>query len=343
MTRSIRALAPLAVLAVSALLNAPPPAVAQTCGNGLVEAGEACDPPGSIACPPGSPAGAILACASDCTCPSTAPLDHFQCYRTKRSPNAVAVQDVTLVDAFGARTVDVTEAQQLYAPANKNGEDPTAPSHPGHLAAYGIRPQQIERIRDQVVVNQFGTTRVDLVAARALLVPTAKSLSGPPASPDGAFLNHFTCYDVRRSNGAPDLDPGTVTVQTQFETVSVNVKKPHRLCAPADKNGEDPSAPTDPGFLLCYDTKSKGDIGNPTVWLDNQFGQQVYTLGQRQELCVPTAVNPSNTTTTSTSSSSTSSSTSTSTTSSTAPSTSTTTTSTSTTTSSTGSASGAVL
>src|SRR5262245_52036317 len=41
------------------------------CGDGVVEAGEQCDPPGSITCPPGSPAGAFLACNQDCTCPTT--------------------------------------------------------------------------------------------------------------------------------------------------------------------------------------------------------------------------------------------------------------------------------
>lgn len=38
------------------------------CGNGAIDAGEECDPPGSITCPPGSPAGAFLACNAECTC-----------------------------------------------------------------------------------------------------------------------------------------------------------------------------------------------------------------------------------------------------------------------------------
>src|SRR5690242_5572311 len=43
---------------------------AQTCGDGMVDPPEECDPPASISCPPGSPAGAFLACNGDCTCPT---------------------------------------------------------------------------------------------------------------------------------------------------------------------------------------------------------------------------------------------------------------------------------
>src|SRR5262250_2674513 len=45
-------------------------AFAASCGDGIVDAGEDCDPPGMIACPAGSPGGAYLACNSDCTCPA---------------------------------------------------------------------------------------------------------------------------------------------------------------------------------------------------------------------------------------------------------------------------------
>src|SRR5215470_16988054 len=40
------------------------------CGNGVIDPGEQCDPPGSITCPPGSAGGAFLPCNPDCTCPS---------------------------------------------------------------------------------------------------------------------------------------------------------------------------------------------------------------------------------------------------------------------------------
>src|SRR5207247_7075771 len=39
------------------------------CGNGQREAGDECDPPGSLTCPPINPGGANLTCLSGCACP----------------------------------------------------------------------------------------------------------------------------------------------------------------------------------------------------------------------------------------------------------------------------------
>src|SRR5262249_22578353 len=46
--------------------------------------------------------------------------------------------------------------------------------------------------------------------------------------------DHFQCYEIKP--GA--LPPTTVTAQDQFGTQSLTLRFPHRLCAPADKNGE---------------------------------------------------------------------------------------------------------
>jgi len=43
--------------------------ITPVCGNGVREAGEQCDPPGSLTCPPINPGGANLACQSGCVCP----------------------------------------------------------------------------------------------------------------------------------------------------------------------------------------------------------------------------------------------------------------------------------
>ena len=44
------------------------PCTLPRCGNDTLEPGEDCDPPGSITCPPGSPAGAFFGCSVACRC-----------------------------------------------------------------------------------------------------------------------------------------------------------------------------------------------------------------------------------------------------------------------------------
>ena len=108
-------------------------AQASTCGNAILEPGEECDPPGSITCPPGSPAGAILPCNADCSCAQApAPLDHFQCYALKARHFAPVT--VTVVDEFGTLVEQVRAPNRLCAPADNDGGgigDPT-----DHLTAY---------------------------------------------------------------------------------------------------------------------------------------------------------------------------------------------------------------
>src|SRR5262249_23322943 len=99
------------------------------------------------------------------------------------------------------------------------------------------------------------------------------------------------------------------------EDVSVTLDRPFRLCVPASKNGEDPTAPQHPDHLLCYRTRS-ARFGDESHTIQNQFGQRDVRVISRNELCVPSQQNPGTTTTTSRTSSSTSPTTTTSTTSS---------------------------
>ena len=295
---------PIAVLGLPVLLlmrrggipDADPMAWAQTssCGNAILEPGEQCDPPGSLTCPPGSPSGAHVACNADCTCPSPpAALDHFQCYALR--PRRFAALSATITDQYGTLVQTVRAPNRLCVPADKNGEgisDPTA-----HLVGYVLKPSRnprFQRRTDQTVVNQFGTQRLDVLRPSWLLVPSSKD-GVPLARP----LDHFQCYVIRNAHGAPRFTPRTVTVSSQIETVTLQVERPFRFCVPADKNGEDPSAPSHPDQLLCYRTRS-GRFGDADHSISNQFGEREVQLITRNELCVPSSASPSTTTTTAT-------------------------------------------
>jgi hypothetical protein len=226
-------------------------------------------------------------------------LGHFQCYRAHPTVGVGAGTaggtiptslPVTLEDQFGVYSGTAHRPVDLCAPADKNGEDSEAPDSGDFLSSYKLSvPGPVEHISGVQATNQFGSITLDLLQPDTLLVPSAASLEGPPA-PGQSFLNDFTCYSVQvgktKGKGAPA--PGSVMVQTAFETVEVEPGNPQRLCVPASKNGG-PVIASAPEDLLCYDVKSGNDLKPaPEVFVANQFGQEAQRIGQRRELCVPT-------------------------------------------------------
>jgi hypothetical protein len=223
--------------------------------------------------------------------PTPGPLDHFQCYEAERA--AFATFAVTLTDALGASTVTVVRPKRLCNPADKNGEDPSAPTHADHLAGYIIKQTapKFARIPARTITNQFGSVIVDLVRPDYLMVPSAKSLAGPPPPLSPVVVDHFKCYRVLKARArVPNL-----VVDDQFGTLSEDIKQPSRLCLPADENG---SGIIDPSVaLLCYKTHPtpgtrafRGPEG--PVFIDNQFGPDSLVVNHLRELCVPSTLSP---------------------------------------------------
>ena len=227
-------------------------------------------------------------------------LRHFQCYEIRPSPRFAPI-GVNLVDQFnspGGAFVNVKKPRNVCVPANKNDEDPGAVADPQHLAGYRLsRPSpKFAKLFNQEIVNQFGTTFVDVVKPSELLVPSTKSLIGPPSPPDGD-LDHFTCYKVRRARGTPKFQRiFGVKVEDQFFSSAgaafVDIIKPKLLCAPTNKNGEDPGAEAGTAHLLCYKVRSVGGLDFLPVFVNNQFGEESYQLKRRKLFCVPSLKNP---------------------------------------------------
>jgi hypothetical protein len=264
--------------------------------------------------------------------------NNLQCYAIK--PFAfTSIPSVSVVDQFGGSMVTLRRPDQLCVPADKNDEDPTAPADPDHLTRYKVVRGAEPKLEQQKIVNQFGTILLDVIRAMNVMVPSAKSLAAPaPPAPVNPGVDHFQCYKVRVSTGASRFHKIVgVKVDDQFGTGTFDLLEPMRLCAPADKNNENPGAEAHPDHLLCYKVKARAPFNTLRVWLSDQFGTlSDRRLIQRQEFCVPSLKNPLPTTTTSTTTSTTSSTTTSSTSSTTTSTTSsTTTTSTSTTTSTT--------
>lgn len=214
---------------------------------------------------------------------------HFQCYEVK--PAAFVNPPVSLEDRFTSVGAAVMRfPHRLCAPADKNGEDPFAPTRPDHLEGYDIRGPVV-RLRKQKTVDQFGSLFLDVVSLDRLFVPTAKSLTGPLPPLVSPAIDHFDCYKVRKSSGTARFTPRTVTVEDQLGSATETLKKPFRLCVPTNKNDEAADAAQHPVNLLCYKVAERSF---PTlgVFTNNQFGPGTPTLIHRRELCVPALLNP---------------------------------------------------
>ena len=251
-------------------------------------------------------------------------LDHFLCHRVarfqlepkerERTPGKPRGSRVSLADQFEAMDFRVRRPPNILCnPADKNDEGIINPET--HLAAYrmkvhGKKLQKAVIETNILVINQiesqFGSLShvpiVQVVNPDRLLVPTAKSLTGPVDAPDPTSHNvdHYKCYQVvfagERGRLSKLFKPGAfqVQVEDQFTTSPIlfDVREPTRLCTPVDKNGEGIKDPF--SHLMCYRIKrvarprATGDVvAVPDIHVNNQFGPELLLKTGEKELCVP--------------------------------------------------------
>lgn len=240
--------------------------------------------------------------------PTTTPTpggDHFTCYKASASSGSVKFPGipnppgVSLVDQFGASTVEVKKPKYLCNPTDKNGESPGAELHTEHLEGYQIKnaakpvlPTGIE------VVDQFNPSGlfVDAKKASHLLVPSVKSVVSTPPTPAMFTIDHFQCYKVVVTKNTPKFTTVSgVTLLDQFGAMTVDVKKPKFLCNPVDKNGEAPGTETHVDHLMCYQIKQTDVVKFVKIthlFVNNQFCAEVLDAKKPSELCVPALKNP---------------------------------------------------
>jgi len=212
------------------------------------------------------------------------PVNHFQCYEVHHGPADKHV--VTLEDQFGSATAEASTPKRICAPANKNAEDPTAPTDPDHLAVYKLKQTtpRFTKVTGVVVTNQFGALTVDLKRPEYLMVPSAKSITAPPG-PFTPAIDHYKCYKASRGR----FRLSGIDIEDQFGTLRVDIVKPIRLCAPADKNGE--GIVNEVTHIMCYKVRlsagSSQFVGPRSVFVANQFGDDEFEVRRPIELCVP--------------------------------------------------------
>ena len=82
-----------------------------------------------------------------------------------------------------------------------------------------------------------------------------------------------------------------VAIEDQFGKGTIDLLKVTELCAPVDKNGENPGAEQHQGYLLCYQARGNAPFGTKEVWLNDQFGPlNDVSLLHRPRFCVPSTL-----------------------------------------------------
>ncbi len=218
----------------------------------------------------------------------------FQCYEIDRATLA-EIDDLPVEDRYGFTLIDIAgrgKVKRLCNPASVNGQNAGAPGDPNHLVGYVIndREPRNAKVPDQMVTDQFGTINLTALRPISLLVPSAKSLVGPPAPIDPAPIDHYQCYAVGNAGKARVDD---ISVVDQFGAKTLDIKRASRLCVAADKRGEgviDQNA-----ALMCYEVRASS--GTPAfrgvdgdVFIANQFGPDRLMVTRTTELCVQATV-----------------------------------------------------
>lgn len=99
------------------------------------------------------------------------------------------------------------------------------------------------------------------------------------------LVNHFQCHALRN---AP-FQRRSVTLTDVFGTRTAEVLRATDLCAPADKNGEDPDAPGSANYLATYQLKQGSFARISGRQVTNQFGSITLDIRQPRSLLVPSS------------------------------------------------------
>ncbi|MEO6025482.1 MAG: DUF4215 domain-containing protein [Candidatus Binatia bacterium] len=124
------------------------------------------------------------------------------------------------------------------------------------------------------------TTATSTFVAVATASPT-------PAATATPVLDHFLCYETHRR----PLNRKNVSANDDLGNSTITVRQAKRLCAPVNKNNEDPTAPLHPGHETFYTIKQTSprfaQVKNLTI--TDQFGTIQVDLVRPERLLVPTS------------------------------------------------------
>jgi cysteine-rich repeat protein/uncharacterized repeat protein (TIGR03803 family) len=265
----------------------PENALLSFCGDLVLDAGEQCDDGNAV-----SGDG----CSATCGLEGAGAVERRLCYATRPQKNSLVRFDVArgvvLADRLETLTVDVRGTESLCNPADVDGSgigDPAA-----HLRTYTITPvPRSPRLTPRTgvgVVTDLGAITVHVLRRDDLMVPTAKSLTGPVGPPDSNARERHKCYGVTPDGRFSARD---VLVSDQFgQPKTYDVVRPTRLCLPVSKDGDDIENPQ--ADLMCFAVRpARGQPRHvPVVSINttDEFWSERLQSIRETELCLPADV-----------------------------------------------------
>ena len=208
---------------------------------------------------------------------------------TAAYPAFEPVAGVVVLDRFASgdpddrHAVDLRAVETLCVPSAVGARGVAAPAV--NLEGYRLRQSKTRprqpSFAPRVYAVTGGAEQTSLVVSKpeALLVPSmvAVGAGGAPEA-DASSFDKFQCYRTR-AVAAPAAK--RLTIADTFGERVYEVGRPTRLCVPADMNGEDPTAPTHPGQLLCSRVRlcrtrpRQARLDEIVVSTDNSLGAEV--------------------------------------------------------------------
>ncbi|HZR79597.1 MAG TPA: myxococcus cysteine-rich repeat containing protein [Candidatus Binatia bacterium] len=286
------------------------------CGDGTVDAGEECDD--------GNTTDGDC-CSSTCTRELVDPaclLDDFLCYKATPAKaaagqpaypaftpklGAVVVDPFSSADPTDRHELDLSKTIGVCNPADRDGTSADAPAHAGHLAAYQAKmsktdPSQPGFVKQvKTFSNPLGTLKLSLTGVDRFLEPSGQAPGdgGAPALGDDS-LDRFKCYKAKVAKAPSGQPPYPLFTAVQVSVTDAfggpslfALQKPTRVCAPADRDGLDPEAPTHVAHLVCYKASlAKTDPKQPKfarlrISTANALAHEVLDAKSVLEVCVP--------------------------------------------------------
>ena len=158
-------------------------------------------------------------------------------------------------------------------------------------SAIGLYQVQLNAGPGRVELNPGGIDTIEIVKTASILCVTTTWDSTTTTTTSTTLISlNFQCY-ATKSQSAP---PVGVTLVDRFGSSSVSMRRPERLCAPVDENGQSPDAPADPSHLVGYGLAQDRGQFRPrrSLRVANQFGTVTLDAVRFADLLVPSAQSP---------------------------------------------------